>query len=300
MLLKHAMIGIRMALSILAAGALSFGCAGNLEVTRTYTPTQAASMPQGKLVPVAVIRGAQRIPLPATARIEGNRVVLPAGHVHKLAPGDVIEKDDEGRIIGVRTAGNREIHFVPGTAVSPADADDVRGQLTEADASLDLTQSDRIELRGSFAPDAAVPGGGHVESSQSTGLLVAGIVVFALGYLPSVVVGLESNRSDDRVLLVPAAGPWIDLAMRPKCVPPPGSAALPVDPCLEESASRWALVAGGGLQLVGTLLGAFGLPSSTTVVGQDKGVPTATAKPTFSFVPTTNAHGSGAALVGTF
>ena len=276
----------------------------NVDVTRVLTPHDAANAARAQLRPVAVLRGGQRIALPADARLEGGRVVLPKGiHVHKLGRGDVIETDDDGRIVGVRTGGDPpiELHFVPGTAVSPSDSDEVRGQLVaDAHSAIELGPTDRVEMRGSFAPDAAIPGGAHVESTRSTGLLIAGIVVMSLGYLPSAYIGLVSPRSADRILLLPAAGPWIDLANRPKCTPPPGSDALPIDPCTEETASRWALIAGGGLQAVGFVLGAFGLPTRTELVepSHDKGV--AATKTTFSVLPTANAHGSGVMVVGTF
>jgi hypothetical protein len=295
-----------------ACAALAIGCeAGTVEVTRVYSPRDAAALQKGELTPVAVVRGDQRMPIPANARLEPERVVLSGEHVHKLGPHDVIETDDTGRITGVRTEGNPpvEIHFIPGTAVSPADSDVVRGQLAaDASSSIVLRPGDRIEMRGNFAPDDAVPGGARVESTRSSGVLVAGIIIFGLGYLPSAYMGIGGKhglgKSDgyDGILLLPVAGPWIDLAARPGCTPPPGSDQLPVDPCVGESIGKAALVIGGTLQTVGFVFGAIGLSSRTEVVEpeRDRGVRGASSKATWTVVPTANARGSGAAIVGTF
>jgi hypothetical protein len=284
----------------LAAAALATGCAAeNVDVTRVYTPADAAAQQAGAhagMTPVAVVRGSERIPIPKDAHVEATRVVLNGQYVRKLADGDVIEQDDEGHITGVRTKSGEEIKFVPGTAVSPPDSDFVRGQLEGAHNAIELSPSDRIEMHGSFAPDVEVPGGGHVESTRSTGLLIAGGVMLAIAYLPSAYVGASSHLSDDRMLLVPVVGPWIDLATRPSCVPPPGSQMLPIDPCAPETASRWALVASGSLQGLGVVLGAFGLPARTRVVDADRGVGRGHGGVQAQIVPQPN----GAAVVGTF
>jgi hypothetical protein len=292
------------ALAVAPAGAL--GCAGNVEVTRTYTPQAAAELHDTKLEPVAIVRGADRIPLPPGARVAGDRVVVPAHdgeYVHKLAPGDVLETDEQGRIVAVRSSSDPPVvtRFEPGTASSPNDSDVVRGVL-EGTAkgeprTIPLQPSDGVVMHGSFAPDEQVPGGGRVKSSRSTDLLVAGILVSLLGYAPAAYAGVASHRPADRVLLVPYAGPWIDLAGRDKCVPPAGSQMLPIDPCIGETAARAALVVGGAVQGLGAVLVLVGLAGrSQLVTDEDRGVGHAPPKPHVAVVPTID----GAAAVGTF
>jgi hypothetical protein len=252
--------------------------------------------------PVAIVRGQERIPIPENARLEADRIVPNGTHVHKLGPTDVIQKDEEGRIVAVRSGGDPPVivRFVPGTAVSPDDSDEVRGVLAGSDGAIPLQPTDRIEMTGTFAPDDKVPGGGRVETRRATSLLITGIVLLGVSYLPTAYVGLASARSQDRVLVAPLIGPFIDLAGRDTCVPPPGAAQIGVDPCIEETASRVALYISGGVQLLGALIGAFGLPVKSEVVyDRDRGVARA-LRPEVTVVPTSNGHGGGAAIVGTF
>jgi hypothetical protein len=156
-------------------------------------------------------------------------------------------------------------------------------------------------MKGTFAPDSKVPGGGRVETRRATSLLVTGVVLLSLSYFPTAYVGLRSNRPQDRVLLAPVVGPFIDLAGRDSCVAPAGAAQMiGIDPCIEETASRAALYISGGIQVIGALVGAFGLPVKSEVVyDRDRGVARA-VKPEFTIVPFSNARGGGAAAVGTF
>jgi hypothetical protein len=281
------------------------GCAGPIEVTRTYAP-QAAVQAQSEaaLHPVAIVRGDGRIPLPGDARLESGRILLPQArlHVHKIAPGDVIEQDSQGRITAVRAAGTPPVitHFVPGTVESLSGSEEVRGVLADAANVITLQPTDAIEMHGTFQPDDPLPGGGRVESTRSTGMLVAGVVVFALAYAPTAYIGLGSSHSEDRVLAIPAAGPWIDLANRPACVPPqlPPGIKLPVDPCIAETAIRAALVASGALQDMGVLFALIGLPSHSRIVTTDagRGVGEQKPHPHIGIIPILG----GAAAVGTF
>ncbi|HEY3820854.1 MAG TPA: hypothetical protein VGL81_27005 [Polyangiaceae bacterium] len=52
------------------------GCAGSVEVTRTFTPTAASRIDADKLQPVAILREGVRTPLPRGARVEADRMVL--------------------------------------------------------------------------------------------------------------------------------------------------------------------------------------------------------------------------------
>src|SRR5438445_13183025 len=101
----HAALAIRTVCALVSLGAI--GCAESVEVTRLYSPSDVARGASGKLVPVAVVRGDSRTPLPPGAKIQAGSVVLDRGaglHVHKLQPNDVIEPDEQGRIVAVRSA----------------------------------------------------------------------------------------------------------------------------------------------------------------------------------------------------
>lgn len=261
--------GERLLAALLLLGAA--GCAGSVEVTRTYTPDVAARMQVQKMVAVAVVRGDERVALPAGARIEGHTVVLPHAHVHKLAPGDVIEQDDLGRIVAVRSAGDPPIvtRFVPGTAVSPSSSDEVRGELAEDGSAIELTRGDGVEMRGTLTPDDAVSGVGHLESTRATGALVGGLVLLALSYGPSAYVGAQATADYDRALSIPVAGPWLDLAQRPACVPPVTPFKSPINPCIWDTAARVALVTSGSVQGLATVLTLWGLPTHSQLVEGD-------------------------------
>jgi hypothetical protein len=227
------------------------------------------------MVPVAVVRGSDRIALPRGARLEGTSIAMPRTHVHKLAPGDVIEQDEEGRIVAVRSASDVVTRFVPGTATSPASADFVRGELADDSAGMALTDGDSVEMRGVMMPDGGFSGGEHVETTRSTGALVGGLVLLGLSYGPTLYVGLQASAGFDRVLAVPVAGPWLDLAQRPSCVEPnlPPGVKAPVDPCSLETAARTLLIVSGATQGLGAILTMVGLPTHSEVI---KDSPTAT------------------------
>jgi hypothetical protein len=265
----------------------SLGCAGPVQVTRTYTPEAAQRMQSEKMVPIAVVRGAEHVDLPVGARVEGRKVVLPRAHVHKLRPGDVIEQDELERIVAVRSAGDPPIvtRFVPGTALSPDGSDEVRGELADDGAAIDLGGGDGVEMRGILAPEESASGVGRVESTRATGALVGGLVLLALSYGPSVYVGAQASQDYDRALSVPVAGPWIDLAERPTCVPPVTPYKSPIDPCIWETGARVALVASGSVQGLAAILTFWGLPSHSKLVeGSDHGA--SRPKPQVALTPT--------------
>ncbi len=137
------------------------GCAGSLEVTRTVSPSEA----DPKLEALAIVRGAERIELPKGAHVEGGRAVLAAGTVATVAldRGDVVVRDEGGRIASVRSGDVVTVRFAPETA-EMIDASSVRGEI----ADVPLRAGDAIEVHGTFAPGDALPGGGRVESSRMT------------------------------------------------------------------------------------------------------------------------------------
>jgi hypothetical protein len=267
------------------------GCAGPVQVTRSYPAASAADRQREGMVPVAVVHGSDRVALPPGARVEGRGIVMPRTHVHKLAPGDVIEQDEAGRIVAVRSAGDPPIvtRFVPGTASSPAASDYVRGELAD-DAGIALGDSDAVVMRGALSSDGAISGAGQVETTRATGALVTGLLLFGLSYIPTAYVGLQASDAYDKVLAVPVAGPWMDLAQRPACVEPalPPGVKPPVDPCSLESLARSLLITSGAVQGLATILTVVGLPTHSEVKNEGPAEPGSVARtrPLVAVLPT--------------
>jgi hypothetical protein len=280
------------------------GCSSSMDVTRTFTPVDAVAAEQGgRLSVVAVQRGAETLAVPPSARIEADRILWPnepGEHIHRLAPGDVIQKDEAGRIVAVRSSGPDPVitRFVPGSASSPVGLAEVHGRLEDPATIVPLRPSDRVRMIGTFESDEPIPGGGHVKTTRSTGLLVGGIVLFVLAYAPTAYVGATSTNKADKDLLIPFGGPWVDLATRSKCVPPAGSELLPVSPCIVETISKIAIVGSGAIEALGAILIVAGIPSSTRV--SYEGDKVAALKPTLHVAPTMGAGGTGVRAFGTF
>jgi hypothetical protein len=281
---------------------LTAGCSSSLEVTRSFSPADALAQQGGHLTLVGVERGKELVPVPSDARVEADRVVWPNDpglHVHTLAPGDVIERDRGGLIVAVRSAGVEPIvtRFVPGTAFCP-DGTDVRGQLADAASVIPLHPGDRVRFRGTFESNEPIPGGGHVTTTRSTGILVGGIALLVLSYVPSVYVGATSTAKADQNLMIPFGGPWVDLARRPRCTPKTGPDVVSIDPCLVDTLEKGALVAGGSVQALGAILITAGIPSSTQV--SYEGDKLAARKPSVRFQPQTGPGATGVQAVGIF
>jgi hypothetical protein len=92
-------------------------------------------------------------------------------------------------------------------------------------------------------------------------LLHSGILAFTVPYAVSVVVAATSDRSEDKHLYIPVAGPWMDFANRSGC----GHEGEPS--CDKETAYKVLLVGNGILQGIGALeiLGSFVFPETRTV-----------------------------------
>jgi hypothetical protein len=86
------------------------------------------------------------------------------------------------------------------------------------------------------------------------GLLKGGVWTLGLSYAPALVVGIASPLPEDRYLLAPVAGPWIDFAKR-DC-----------PSCAHEGWNKALLVTDGVIQGVGALeiLGSFLFVEHTT------------------------------------
>jgi len=108
-----------------------------------------------------------------------------------------------------------------------------------------------------FAPEARAQQ--RVDTVEYTGpdrgLLKGGIWTLGLSYAPALVVGISSSLPEDRYLLAPVAGPWIDYAKR-DC-----------STCAHEGWNKALLVTDGIIQGVGALeiLGSLLFVEHTTV-----------------------------------
>jgi len=100
-------------------------------------------------------------------------------------------------------------------------------------------------------------------SGPSMPMVVSGIVIFGVSYVPAFIVGSSSGLDADRTLLVPVVGPWIDLTQRPGCN---GSGSA----CNGENTNKVLLVTDGIFQAIGVLttIGGFLTPAHETTTVQ--------------------------------
>ena len=135
----------------------------------------------------------------------------------------------------------------------------------------------------------------------NTALLWSGAVMLGLSYGSAAVVGSVSTLDQDRNLLIPVAGPWVDLATRPGCGSGPTDRS-----CSGETASKAGIAIDGVFQGLGTLqiIGAFVWPrhhSHDTIVNSAKADSKKIYKPTIHFAPTKVGYdGYGLGAGGTF
>jgi hypothetical protein len=105
-----------------------------------------------------------------------------------------------------------------------------------------------------IAPSAPSP---RVERRTDPGansdLIGAGLVTFALAYLPATIVASSSDLPADQHMYVPVIGPWLDLRGRPAC-----NAAFGCD---TETGYKGLLVADGVIQGLGALMTLAGILS---------------------------------------
>jgi hypothetical protein len=126
------------------------------------------------------------------------------------------------------------------------------------------------------------------------GLLHTGIWTLGLSYVPALIVGIESSLPEDRYLIAPVAGPWIDFAKR-DCTT-----------CGNEKLNKALLATDGVIQGVGALeiLGSFLFIEHATV-STAKNDPVDYSKNVFklrelSVAPTASAGGYGLTAIGKF
>jgi hypothetical protein len=302
--------------SLAAAAALLLGCAApSVEVTRTVTPAEAAKLRGSTLAPTRVLRGDTHADLPAGSFLEAGcakpevdadaaryagwcvRVPPEHDHVHTLAAGDVLETDEEGRIVAVRSASGARTAFKAGTAVSPPGAAFVKGDLDQQEEKVPLEKGDAILVSGTFEPGDEVPGGGRVVEHRRLGFTIVGAALFLGGYLPAAVLGGASSSDWDKALLAPLVGPWIALGMRP--TPSPASCDPDPTACVSDTASRAGYVVSGLVQAVGVMGILVGLPVTSEYVPPEE-ARRRKVGPSLHAAPVSLPGGAGLLLGGSF
>jgi hypothetical protein len=125
----------------------------------------------------------------------------------------------------------------------------------------------------------------YEENVPNRGLIVSGAVLLGATYSVSTLVGFTSSEPADRALLVPVAGPWMDLADRPGC-------SDNNQGCNGETAARVLLVADGVGQALGALnmVGGFVFPAKRIVTKVGK----------VQILPQAGANGTGIMAYGAF
>jgi hypothetical protein len=136
---------------------------------------------------------------------------------------------------------------------SSALAEDTAADAADAPRTIAITRT--LEPNGAVVvqrwPDKASGESAPSAGAAGPAVLFAGLVTFALSYVPSVMTASESGVPVDRQLFVPVAGPWIDLGTRPTC-------GLRSVSCSAEVGNQALLIADGffqGLAVVQILAG---------------------------------------------
>jgi hypothetical protein len=123
-----------------------------------------------------------------------------------------------------------------------------------------------------------------VTTGPSRGMLHSGIVTLGISYVPAVVVAASSDRSADKRLYLPLAGPWLDLGQR-DC-----------PACSHETLNKALLITDGIVQGLGALdiVGAFFFVETRTEEASNA------EPPSIRIAPTRIAGGYGLTAIGSF
>jgi len=124
------------------------------------------------------------------------------------------------------------------------------------------------------------------------GLLRTGAWTLGLSYAPALIVGISSPRPEDRYLLAPVAGPWIDFAKRD---------CAAANSCNHETLYKVLLATDGVIQGIGALeiFGSF-LFVERSVASRSADNQSTKSAFELHVVPKTYAGGYGLAAVGKF
>lgn len=122
-------------------------------------------------------------------------------------------------------------------------------------SDTDMTQQQTVTTTSR----TQMPYGSDVPVSRTTypnrPLLVGSGMLGLAAYVPSAVAGGISDRSEDRYLFIPVAGPWIDLAQRD----------CNARPCGDEDLNKALIIGSGVVQGISALgvLSSFFVPESS-------------------------------------
>jgi hypothetical protein len=108
-----------------------------------------------------------------------------------------------------------------------------------------------------------IPAGYHLETKPRKGLVVTGAVLFGAMYTISASVAGSSKHDGDIYLLVPVAGPFIDMSTRSSCT----SSSLSCTG--SEASTRFLLTFDALTQITGATLLAVGLAAPQKVLERD-------------------------------
>jgi hypothetical protein len=122
------------------------------------------------------------------------------------------------------------------------------------------------------------------------GLLRSGAWTLSLGYVPALVVAIQSPLPADRYLYVPVAGPWLDIAKR-DC-----------DGCRHEGLNQFLIAADGVVQGVGALeiVGSFLFLERTVTTRPARRNSRSHTALNLRFKPTRVPGGYGVTAIGNF
>ena len=148
-----------------------------------------------------------------------------------------------------------------------------------------------------------IPPGYHVESEPRKGLITTGAILLAVPYGISASIAASSKHDGDTALLIPVAGPFIDLSTR-------GTDCSPSTPVYnssscdtQESNSRFALTFDGLSQATGAVLLILGLAWQQQVLERDDAPLVGRSRPTFKWAlapRSLGGHGIGLGVIGQF
>jgi hypothetical protein len=138
-----------------------------------------------------------------------------------------------------------------------------------------LTSASRAEEGTMTVSDTAIVDAstgdvvGHVKRTPNTDVIVGGMFLLTSAYSFSAVAAGTSDVKADENLWVPVAGPWMDLAERPRCG---GGVARPT--CDNESVNQALIVTSGIVQGVGALqiLGGLLFPKTEVIMSSKRSV----------------------------
>ena len=152
-------------------------------------------------------RSARALPEGATISAEKDtleaRVPRPGVFTYALDPDEKVVMDDRKRIVGVKS-GDHTTRFIAGTATQ--EGTEVKGELEDHVERLPLLATDRIELRGAFAPGEVVPTGGKIETTRAWSAIGFGTALLAGGWLPIYYCWRDVRRRRESLAVSPDPG----------------------------------------------------------------------------------------------